>query len=67
MLKVFFRVDSGFRRVSEDHLPRLVTKIKESFPKYAGDEEYIKKIVSIVNSCIYDERLVRKFFAFLLP
>lgn len=50
--------DSGFRRVLEDQLPRLIAKIKESFPKYAEDENYIQKIVDIVNSCIYDERLI---------
>ena len=71
---IFQRVDcfccfvfSGFRRVLEDQLPRLIAKIKESFPKYAEDENYIQKIVDIVNSCIYDERLVshavRKFYS----
>lgn len=53
-----FCVDSGFRRVLEDQMPRLVAKIKESFPKFAEDENYIQKIVDIVSSCIYDERLV---------
>ena len=39
-------------------MPRLIAKIKESFPKFAEDENYIQKIVDIVSSCIYDERLV---------
>ena len=54
----FVCVDSGFRRVLEDQLPRLIAKIKESFPKFAENEKFIQKIVDIVNSCIYDERLV---------
>ena len=58
-LEDIFRVNSGIRQVSEDQMARLIAKIKESFPKYAGDKEYIKEIVGIVNSCIRDERLVR--------
>lgn len=49
---------SGFRRLKEDQLPRLIAKIEESFPKYAKDEKHVQKIVEIVNSCVYDERLV---------
>lgn len=49
---------NGCRRVPKDRLSPLITKIKESFPKYAGNEEDIKEIVDIVDSCIYDERLI---------
>ena len=59
MLEDIFRVNSGVRQVSEDQRARLISKIKESFPKYDGNEGHIKKIVGIVNSCIRDERLVR--------
>lgn len=54
-------VDSGVRRVQGDQLPRLIAKIQESFPKFAEDEKYIQNIVEIVNSCIYDERLVSMY------
>lgn len=46
------------RQVKKDQLPRLTAKIRESFPKFAGDESYVQKIVDIVNSCVYDEHLV---------
>lgn len=46
------------RQVKKDQLPRLTAKIRESFPKCAGDESYVQKIVDIVNSCVYDEHLV---------
>ena len=63
MLEDIFRVNSGVCQVSEDQMARLIAKIKESFPKYDGDEGHIKKIVDIVNSCIRDERLVRIYSA----
>ncbi|KAJ7392349.1 hypothetical protein OS493_012008 [Desmophyllum pertusum] len=49
---------SGFRRVKEDQLPRLKAKIEESFPNFAEDEKHVQKIIDIVNSCVYDERLI---------
>ena len=57
MLSVF----RGSRRLQEDQLPRLIAKIKEFFPKHADDGNYIQKVVEIVNSCIYDERLVSHY------
>lgn len=51
-------VHSGIRRLKEDQLPRLIAKIEEFFPKYAKDKKHVQKIVDIVNSCVYDERLV---------
>ena len=55
---LFVSIYSGFRRVKEDQLPRLKAKIEESFPKFAEDEKHVQKIIDIVNSCVYDERLV---------
>ena len=58
--RVFFSVSvhSGFRRLKEDQLPRLIAKIEEFFPNYAKDKKHVQKIVDIVNCCVYDERLV---------
>ena len=59
--KDIFRVNSGVRQASEDQTAELIAKIKEHFPKYAGDEEYIKEIVGIS-----DKRLVRIHSAYFL-
>lgn len=55
-------VHSGFRRLKEDQLPRLIAKIEEFFPKYAKDKKRIQKIIDIVNCCVYDERLVGNLY-----
>lgn len=57
-VKFSVSVYSGFRRLKEDQLPRLIAKIEESFPKFAKDKKHVQKIVDIVNCCVYDERLV---------
>jgi len=57
--KDIFRVNSGVHQASEDQTVQLIAKIKHSFPKYAGDEEYIKEIVGIRNKRLLPSSMLK--------